>query len=141
MKTIILYYTMNGSTKTEAERLAKENNGVLCPVKETKKRTMLSTFLTGCPSALKRKASKIQPLEYDLKDFDRIIIGSPIWAGFPAPAFNSIVSLLPKGKEVELFFCSGGGEEPKSEQGTKELIRAKDCTLISYRSIKTTPNK
>ena len=66
-----------------------------------------------------------------------IIIGCPVWAGHPAPAFNAIVELLPAGKEVELFLCSGGSGAQKSEQGTKELIERKDCTMVFYRDVKT----
>lgn len=141
MKTIVLYFTLGGSTKTEAERITAELGGTLCPIEEKHKRNMLTAFIPGCPNAMKRKASKIQSLGFDLNDFDRIVIGAPIWAGFPAPAFNAAVDQLPAGKEVELFFCSAGGEEPKSEAGTKELIAQKGCTLVSYRDIKTTPDK
>jgi flavodoxin len=141
MKTIVLYYSLSGTTKTEAERVASEKDAVLCQIKELEKRNPLSTFFSGCPDAMKRKASKIQPLGYDLNDFDRIVIGCPIWAGFPVPAFNAVVNLLPRGKEIELFFCSAGGKEEKSEQGTKELIAAKECTLLSYRDVKTSATK
>lgn len=137
MKTIILYYTFGGSTKAEAEKIAKEKDATLCQVKEEKKRGMLSAFLSGCPMAAKRKASKISPIAYNLKEFDRIIIGGPIWAGHPAPAINAIFDALPTGKEVELFFCSGGGETPKSAEGTKGLVVQKGCKVISYRDIKT----
>ncbi len=84
-----------------------------------------------------RKTVAIQPLNVSLKEYDRIIIGCPIWAGYPAPAFNAIVELLPAGKEVGLFFCSGGGDQQKSEQGTKEMIEKKGCTVISCRDIRT----
>lgn len=85
-------------------------------ITEKKNRSLLSSF-SGCPKALHRKASKIAPAQIE-QDADRFIVGCPIWAGFPAPAFNAIIPLIPDGKEVELFFCSGGGEEPKSKQGT-----------------------
>ncbi|NCB52702.1 MAG: hypothetical protein EOM54_12635 [Clostridia bacterium] len=137
MKTIVIYYTLGGTTKAEAERVAKQEDAVLCQAVETKKRSVISSFISGCPNAMKRKASEIKPLGYNLSEFDRILIGCPIWAGYPAPAFNAVVNLLPRGKEVGLFFCSGGGEEPKSQQGTKDLIAQKACKLISYRDIKT----
>lgn len=137
MKTIVLYYSFGGSTKAEAEKIAKEKGATLCQVEEAKNRSTLSASFLGCPSAMKRKASKIKPIAHNLKEFDRIIIGGPIWAGFPAPAVNAIFNALPSGKEVELFFCSGGGEAPKSEEGTKELVTQKGCKLISYRDIKT----
>lgn len=137
MKTIILYYSFGGSTKKEAEKLAKEKGATLCRVEETKKRGMISALFSGCPAAAKRKASKIKPIAYNLAEFDQIIIGGPIWAGYPAPAVNAIFDALPSGKEVELFFCSGGGEAPKSAPGTKEIIANKGCKLNSYRDVKT----
>jgi flavodoxin len=141
MKTIVIYYTCGGTTRAEAQRIAAETDATLCPVTEKHKRNMITAFIPGCPNAMHRKAAKIEPLGFDLNDFDRIVIGAPIWAGFPAPAFNAVVGLLPSGKEVELFFCSAGGETPKSEAGTKELIAQKGCTLLSYRDVKTAPEK
>ncbi len=137
MKTVILYYTFGGSTKKEAERLANELNATLYRVKEARNRSFLTAFIPGGLHARQRKSVAIQPLEIDLNQYDRIIIGCPVWAAHPAPAFNSIVERLPKGKEVEIFLCSGGSGTANSEQGTKELIANKGCTLISYRDVAT----
>ncbi len=137
MKNIIIYYTFGGSTKKEAERLAEELQAPVYRVREARNRSFIGAFVPGGYQAMHRKESAIRPLDIRLADYDRIIIGSPVWAGFPAPAFNAIVELLPKGKEVEIFLCSGGGETPKSEQGTKVLIEKKGCTLVSYRDVKT----
>lgn len=137
MKTVILYYTFGGSTGKEAERLAAELQVPLCRVQEVHSRSLLAAFVPGGFLAMRRKKVKIQPLTVDLKNYDRIIIGCPIWAGHPAPAFNAIAELLPAGKEVELFFCSGSGDRQKSEQGTRELIEKKGCTVASYRNVKT----
>ncbi|HWQ58207.1 MAG TPA: hypothetical protein VN540_04235, partial [Clostridia bacterium] len=103
MKTVILYYTFGGATKKEAERLAAELGTEAVRVREKRKRGLLGAFIPGIPRAMKRKASAIQPLGIDFAAYDRIVVGAPIWAGYPAPAFNAIVKLLPKGREVELF--------------------------------------
>jgi hypothetical protein len=121
----------------EAEKLAKERGADLCRVEERKGRSRFSALLSGCPKALGRKVTKIKPITYNLNEYDRIIIGGPIWASFPAPAMNAIFDALPSGKEVELFWCSGGGDTSKSAQGTKDIIAQKDCKLISYQDIKT----
>lgn len=137
-KTIILYYSFTGNSRKEAEKLAQSNpEAVLCEIKEKRKRTMLTAFLFGCPKAMHRRAVPIQPLAYDLSAFERILIVSPIWAGYPVPAFQAVMDQLPAKKEVGLYFCSGGGEEPKSEAGTKELIASKGCQLIEYKDIMT----
>lgn len=137
MNTVILYYTFGGSTKKEAERLAAELHAPTYRVRESRGRSLLGAFIPGCPNAMHRKASAIKPPDVDLSGFDRIILGSPVWGGFPAPAFNAMAKLLPKGKQVEVFLCSGGGETPKSREGTKTLIEEMGCSLISYRDVKT----
>lgn len=138
MKTIIMYYTFGGSSRKEAEKLAENNKeAVLCEIKEVKKKNIITAFLSGCPGALKRNASNIKPIAYQLGNYERIILVAPVWAGFPVPAFNAMVNLLPKGKEVELFLCSAGGETPKSIDGTKQMIIDKGCKLVGYHDIKT----
>ncbi|MGE4353696.1 MAG: flavodoxin family protein [Oscillospiraceae bacterium] len=137
MKTVILYYTLGGATKKEAERLAEKLDAPAYQVREARNRNLLTAFIPGCPQAMHRKAVHIRYLGIDLQEYDRIIIGCPVWAGFPAPAFNAIAELLPAGKEVELFFCSGGGGTPKSALGTRELIEKKGCTVVSYRDVNT----
>ena len=136
MKTIVLYYTFGGSTRKEAERIAKdEKDSVLVEVKEQKKRNIFNAFLSGCPKAMKRIKSKIQTIPYNLDEYERIILVCPIWAGFPVPAFNAVVDLLPAGKEVELFLCSGSGVTSKSKEGTEQLIKDRHCKLIGYHDI------
>ncbi|MEA5060364.1 hypothetical protein SDC9_114170 [bioreactor metagenome] len=137
MKTLIIYYTFGGSTKKEADSIAKELGAATCQVKESHRRSILGAFIPGVFQAAGRKRVGIEPLQVDLREFDKIMIGCPIWAGYPAPAFNSIIDALPSGKDIELFFCSGGGGTPKSRQGTEEMIKSKDCKLLSYRDVFT----
>lgn len=137
MKTVIIYFTFGGATKREAERLAAELNAPLYRVKEAHNRSFLGAFIPGGFLAMRRKIVAIQPFDIDLNDYDKIIIGCPVWAGYPAPAFNAIVQRLPAGKKIELFLCSGGSGTQKSESGTKALIKRKGCTVVSYRDVHT----
>jgi hypothetical protein len=136
MKTIVLYYSFGGTSKKEAENLAKKNEAVVCEVKENKKRNIFTAFVPGCPNAMKRKQSDIMKLSYNLNEYDRILLVAPVWAGYPAPAFNSMVNLLPSEKEVEVYLSSGGGETPKSQEGTKQMILDKKCKLLGYHDLK-----
>ena len=137
MKTAILYYTFGGSTMKEAERLGAELGASVYRVREKHNRSLIGSFIPGGFQAMKRKRPKIQPLEADLSAFDRIIIGCPVWAAYPAPAFNSIVDLLPAGKEVDVFLCAGGNDPRPSDEGTKALIEAKGCKVLGIRTIAT----
>lgn len=137
MKTAVVYYTFGGSTKKEAERMKKESGAELIRVREIKKRSLFAAFIPGGYQAMHRKTTGILPVNVNLAEYDRIIIGCPVWAGYPAPAFNAIVALLPSGKEVGVVLCSAGGETPKSEQGTRQMISDKGCKLISYHNVRT----
>jgi len=137
MKTAVVYYTFGGSAKKEAERLIKERGAELFRVYEARKRSLFGAFASGCYQAMHRKAAAILPLNVNFAEYDRITICCPVWAGYPAPAFNAVAALLPSGKEIEVFLCSAGGETPKSEQGTKQMITDKGCKLIAYHNVKT----
>lgn len=137
MKTIVLYYTFGGSTKEEAERLADELGAQACRVRERRGRSLVGSFIPGGLQARRRRKVKIRPVEADLGAFDRIVIGCPVWAAYPAPAFNSIVELLPPGKEVEVFLCSGGNDPRESDAGTVGLVEAKGCRCGGIRSVVT----
>lgn len=138
MNTLILFYSLGGATKKEAELIALENPGsVLIEIKEMRRRNPFTAFIPGIIQAAKRKTVKIQPVETEASLFDRFIIGCPIWAGHPAPAWNSIITLIPEGKDVELFFCSESGDSSLTKDATCGIITSKGCNLISYRDIKT----
>lgn len=141
MKTLVIFYSFSGRTKKEAEKIAAAENADLCEVREVKKRNIITAFIPGCPKAIKRTAPAVQPFGVKPGDYDRILIGAPVWAGFPAPAFNSIVNTLPQGREVGVFLTSSSGDTSKSADGTKKLIEAKGCRLIEYKDIVTASKK
>jgi flavodoxin len=137
MKTLIAFYTFGGETRREAIRIAAETEGaVLCEIREKRNRSVIGSFF-GCTKAMRHKPSKIKPVGENFTDYDRIIIGAPIWADYPAPAWNAIVDLLPPGKEVELFFCSMSGGSGKSKQSNIEMVEKKGCKVVSYRDVLT----
>ncbi len=137
MKAAVVYYTFGGSTKKEAERLGAKLDEPVFRVREAKNRGLLGSFIPGGFQALTRKKPKIQPVEFDLSQYERIYIGCPVWNACPAPAFNAILDLLPEGKEVQVFLCSGGDDPRKSDEGTRRLIEARGCTVIGIDTIKT----
>jgi len=137
MKAAVVYYTFGGSTKKEAERIGAELGAPVYRVKEAHNRSFLGSFLPGGYQAMKRKKPKIQPAGFDLAEFDKIYLGCPVWAAYPAPAFNAMVELLPAGREVEIFLCAGGNDPRESDEGTKRLVEAKGCKVTRLYTIPT----
>ena len=137
MNTLVLFYSYKGHTKLEAEKIAKENNYEIIEIIEAKKRGIINAFFNGCPAALKQKGSQIVKPEIDFISFEKFVLCAPVWAGFPAPAFNSMLELLPKGSNIEIVLCSGGGESPKGVLGAKAKAEALGMNVISIKEIKT----
>ena len=78
MKSAILYYTLGGATRAEATKRAKASGADLFEILEKKKRKTFSAFLPGCPQALGRKTSAIQPLSIDWSLYDSVTLLAPV---------------------------------------------------------------
>ena len=141
MKPVILYYSFGGATRAEAKKRAAMAGADIVEVLEAKKRGIFSAFLSGCPQALGRKASEIRPLSIDWSAYDDVTLMAPVWAGHPAPAFNAALELIPKDKILHVVLCSGGGETPKSKDGTLAMLREMGFVVGTYEDVKTAPPK
>lgn len=138
MKSIVLYYSYGGHTKKAAEKLARSQGAELVEIQTQSVKGKFLTYLVDCPRAMMRKSAAIEPITQDLSSYDLITLASPVWASYPTPAFNAVVKLLPKGKNVQVLMVSssGSGATKKSEDGTKKLIRHQGCRVVSYKDVK-----
>lgn len=141
MKSAILFYSFGGATRKEAAKRAAQNSADMFEIIEAKKRGIFSAFLSGCPQALGRKASAIKALSIDWSLYDSVTLMAPVWAGSPAPAFNAALALIPKGMKVNVVLCSGGGETPKSKDGTIAMLKERGFSVGSYEDVRTSPPK
>lgn len=134
MSKLILYFTNTGSCKKLAEKLAKTENAEIEEIKGLKKMGKLAVVLSGTPKAIGRKTVPIQPLQSDLKKYDSFILITPIWASHPVPAFNAVLELLPKDKNVDVYAVSSGGESEKDK--TTAFVKSKGIQITSYNDVK-----
>ncbi|MBQ9902101.1 MAG: NAD(P)H-dependent oxidoreductase [Clostridia bacterium] len=89
MKTVIVYYSLDGNTKHAAETLAKAVGADVCeiqpvkPIKSAGKPTF-HVLMQGGGQVTFGLCPKIKEFALDLAAYDRIILGTPVWAGKPA---------------------------------------------------------
>ena len=80
MRTLIVYYSMEGNTDYTAKRIA-ENIGAdllrLFPIKAYRDKGF-AKFLSGGRSAIMGQKPKLEKYRIDLKRYDRIVIGFPV---------------------------------------------------------------
>ena len=122
MKNLIVFYSFEGSTAFVAEELQKllQEKGEEADLYEikAKKEPAHSGFLKfakGGFNALTQKDPGIDPVNIDVNSYDRLYIGTPIWASNPPGAIKAFIKQAePVGKECVLIACSGGGNSGKT---------------------------
>jgi flavodoxin len=116
MKTLVAYYSLTGKTKIVAQVIAEALNATLLEITETKPRKLGPlVYLIGGFAATINRGSKINPIDVDLKQHERIFIGSPVWNSRPAPAINSFIYQTNfEGRSIIPFFTMGGDNSEKA---------------------------
>ena len=135
-KTLILYYSWSdaGNTRQVAELIAK-NTGCVCekimPVKPYS-RKYSEVLKRGRTELKQEKSSPIKPLKNDLRKFDVIFIGSPVWFGTYAPPVRSFLQQNDLRSRKVFFFCTHGKGGPANYfKDTKKLCPAAADTGFS----------
>ena len=136
MYTLVMYYSLTGRSRYEASRIAKEQNADIYEVHEQRHRSIYNAYLFGPGQARGRKFVYIEPIAVDIEEYDKIIIVCPVWGGYPAPAFNNIVSELPADKDVEVYLTCDSGKI-KAQQETATLVERQGVNVVRFEIIKT----
>ena len=115
MKSLVVYHSLTGKTKLVAEAIAEALNATLLEIEERRPIPFPFVYLSGGFAAFTNRGSKINPIDVDLKQYERIFVGSPMWAYRPAPAINSFIYKTNfEGRSVIPFFTMGGDDSKKA---------------------------
>jgi len=112
MKTAVIYYSYNGASAHVAEIIKAELNADIFRIEtlDSKKRKGISLMFWGGGQVVMGKKPPLKPLSVNISAYDLVILGTPVWAGSPAPALLSFLSANSvAGKKIALFCCHGGG--------------------------------
>lgn len=127
MKTLIVYYSLEGFTKSWAERIAKESGAdllALHPVKEYPN-SGAKKFLWGGKSALMGDKPKLQPYIFNAEKYGRIIFAYPVWASSLTPPIRSFIEENKdklKGKSIGAIATFMGSGAQKSIKKLTKLL-------------------
>lgn len=117
MKTLIVYYSLEGNTKYAAEKIAAALDADtlrLVPV-EAYPDSGFRKFFWGGKSAVMAETPKLQPYDFDADAYDRIIFGFPVWAGNVTPPIRTFIKENNlTGKQIAAFACESGAGADKA---------------------------
>ena len=125
MSTLIVYYSLDGNTQYAAERMAELLHAGtlrLVPVKQYPD-SGFRKFLWGGKSAIMAETPELEPYQFDADQYDRVIIGFPVWASNVAPPIRTFVKEHDiRQKRVAAFACEGGSGAEKAFEKLKRAI-------------------
>jgi Flavodoxin len=132
LKTIIVYYSLDGNTRQAAETLAGLIEADLCeiqPVKPIKSdgKPTFRVLMRGGRQVTFGLCPKIRDFTVDLGEYDRIILGTPVWAGKCASFVRTFAKKYAKQhslseKVTAVFTLSGSGENAKCIDDLRKLL-------------------
>ncbi|MCL2068043.1 MAG: NAD(P)H-dependent oxidoreductase [Treponema sp.] len=112
MKTAVVYYSYDGNCAFAAKQIQSRFNAdiVQIEVLNEKRRSGFAKYFFGGFQAFSGIKPALKPYSFDPAAYDLIILGTPVWAGSPAPAMKSFLSKTKiSGKKICLFMCHAGG--------------------------------
>ena len=125
MKTLIVYYSLEGNTEYVANKIA-ETCGFdtlrLVPVKKYPD-SGFRKFFWGGKSAFMAETPELEPYVFDSDSYGRIVFGFPVWASNVTPPIRTFVKENDlKGKQIAAFACQSGSGAEKAFDKLKTAI-------------------
>ncbi len=142
MKTVIVYYSLDGNTRKAAESLAKAIEADICEILPVKPlvsagKPTFRTLMQGGGQVTFRLCPKLREFRVNLADYDRIILGTPVWAGKCAsPVYSFLKKYCPKHGLSEritaAFTLSGSGDNAGCVRQLQKLLpRVRDTVSLA----------
>lgn len=137
MKKAVVFYSLSGNTQAAAKEIAEGIGADLIELKlvkpfPTEKSKQLAL---GGMQAMFGMKSAIQELSKNIKEYDVLILGTPIWAGtIAAPVHSFLNKYQVLDKIVAVFTFSGGGDNKRCiAKLSKRLPRLKVEVALANR--------
>jgi len=132
-RPLISFYSRTGTTRQLARLLARDRDARLFDITDLKSRQGLWGNIGGGVDALLKRETAIDPVTFDLRDHDPVLLGAPVWMGHLPPALLTFI----RAHKARLtgrvgFFCTynGGGEKQVCRQVAALLDREIPCLCV-----------
>ena len=136
MKTLITCFSATNTTKRVAEKIAVEIKGDLFEIvpqqKYTEEDLNWNDKLSRSSKEMEDKTTRPKILNKieNLENYDKVIIGFPVWWNLPPRIINTFIEENDlRGKKIYVFVTSGGSSSEGSFNALKEEY--KDLEFIS----------
>lgn len=130
-RVLVLYYSRTGTTRAVAQAIRAE---LRCDIERICDRTVRSGllgFLRSVGDGLLGRGAELYPLQRNLRDYDLVIIGGPVWSGRICSPIRSFLDQHRGELDKVAFFCTylGTGSARALREMSHHAERAPMLTL------------
>jgi len=118
MRSLVVYYSRTGNAKFIASTIAAAIGADTEEIVDLRKRSGPIGFLSGGKDATQGKETEIGETKRSPKDYDLIVIGTPVWSSSPTPAIRTYINHNDlAGKKVAVFLTA----KKQNEKALKKM--------------------
>jgi flavodoxin len=128
MKILVTYYSKDGHTKKVAESLAKSLKVDIDEIVDLRNRSGIKGWLLAGRDGMKGALTEIKTSK-NPKNYDLVILGTPIWAWNSAPATRTYVTKFKKEIKNLALFSTAHIDGVKKTKEALEKVWGKEIKL------------
>ena len=137
MKTLVVYFSLEGNTEYVAKRMEKITGADLLQLvpKKAYHDKGFAKFFWGGKSAVMAEKPELEETKVDLAGYERIIFGFPVWASNFTPPLRTFIEDNAeglKGKRFSAFACQSGAG---AEKAFKKLAKCIGITDFEHTAV------
>ena len=139
MEKIFIYYSLTGTGDYVADYLSKNGYDIRkVKTKEPLPKNKFLSIIVGGYKAMRSYKDKLDSFNYDIKKYDEVIIGSPVWNDRLSSPINTVLDNINlTDKKVSFILYSGSGKCTKAkEQINKKCPNSKIIDIKTLEDIK-----
>lgn len=111
MKTLIVYFSLEGDTAYIAGELARRLGADTLRLRphEAYRTGGFKKYFWGGKSAIMGESPELEPYDVDPASYDLVVLGTPVWASRCAPPLRTFLARHSlAGRHVAAFACASG---------------------------------
>lgn len=131
MKALVVYFSRTGNCRKTGTEIASQLGCDMEEIKDTKKYDGAIGYMRAGRDAMQKRLTKIRLMHNDPKNYDIVIVGTPIWGWTMTPAVRTFLSENSGAFKKTAFYCTMGssGDEKAFAQMAEESRRKPIATM------------
>jgi flavodoxin len=131
MKTLVVFYSRTGSTKKIAQTLAKKIGADVDEIIDHTNRNGFKGILFSCFDVARQKLTNISTKK-DPKNYDLVIIATPIWVGTVTPAVLTYATQFKSQIKKYAVITVGDDAPDKAVASLESLLTRKSVAFTGF---------